>query len=154
ISEVRVIGNTSDADAKLVGNERADIVGGKGCFDSLCLFAQCQVTDDHEKPPSSCMRQACDQARPSNPPRNVALYKNLKSVVIAPHLLEKICRLASVRAAFGARCRDRQARCVTAFGAARAFIASRGCFFRPLPSVYGLLLLLWRGVGLSMFERC
>jgi hypothetical protein len=33
--------------------------------------------------------------RPSNAPSNVALYKNLESVVIAPHLLEKICRLAS-----------------------------------------------------------
>jgi len=27
--------------------------------------------------------------RPSNPPRNVALHKNLESVVIAAHLLEK-----------------------------------------------------------------
>jgi hypothetical protein len=44
--------------------------------------------------------------RPSNPLPNVALYKNLESVVIAPHLLEKICRLASVRTAFGARGRD------------------------------------------------
>jgi hypothetical protein len=54
--------------------------------------------------------------RPSNPPRNVALHKNLESVVIAAHLLEKppyraaaIRRLASVKTAFGARCRTASA---------------------------------------------
>ena len=38
--------------------------------------------------------------RPSNAPSNVALYKNLESVVIAPHLLGKIPAKNCVRIAF------------------------------------------------------
>src|SRR5437773_3142928 len=29
------------ADAKVVSNERSDIVGGKDCFDSRCLISRC-----------------------------------------------------------------------------------------------------------------
>jgi hypothetical protein len=37
ISEVRFIRNTTDANAKVAGNKRADILCGKGCFDSRPL---------------------------------------------------------------------------------------------------------------------
>jgi len=54
--------------------------------------------------------------RPSNPPRNVALHKNLESVVIAAHLLEKTPATSGGYSpvglrenAFGARCRTASA---------------------------------------------
>src|SRR5262249_61515760 len=83
ISEVRFIRDTTDADAKVVGNESADVVGGKDFVDSCGLFSRCQATDHHDKAPNSLTFLM----RPSNPPCNVALFKNLESVAIAPQLL-------------------------------------------------------------------
>src|SRR5262245_14951957 len=59
----------------MVGNESTDVVGGKDFFDSCCLFTWCQATDHHHKPPNSLNALVM---RPSNPPRNVALFKNLR----------------------------------------------------------------------------
>jgi hypothetical protein len=85
MSEVRFIRNTTDADAQMVGNESTDVAGGQEFFDSCCLFTWCQATDHHHKPPNSLNALGM---RPSNPPRNVALFKNLESVAIAPQFLE------------------------------------------------------------------
>jgi hypothetical protein len=48
---VRFIRNTFYADAQMVGNESADIVGGDDFFDSRRLITRCQATNDHDKPP-------------------------------------------------------------------------------------------------------
>src|SRR5260370_8372523 len=83
--EVRFIRNAPDADAQMVGNESTDVAGGKDFFDSCGLFTRCQATDHHHKAPNSPNALVM---RPSNPPRNVALFKNLESVAIAPQFLE------------------------------------------------------------------
>src|SRR5262245_518279 len=62
MSEVRFIRNATDADAQMVGNESAHIVGGKDLFDSRCLLGRCQAVDGHDEPPNRRLRWACDQA--------------------------------------------------------------------------------------------
>src|SRR5215510_1010457 len=68
----------------MFGNESKDVAGGKDFFDSCGLFAQYQATDHHISPHSLHALVM----RPSNPPRNVALFKNLESVAIATQFLE------------------------------------------------------------------
>jgi hypothetical protein len=82
---VRFIRNAPDAYAQMIGNESTDVAVGKGFFDSCGLFTWCQATDDHYKPPNSSNALVM---RPSNPPRNVALLRNLESVAIASQFLE------------------------------------------------------------------
>jgi hypothetical protein len=69
----RFIGNTTDADAKPVGNERADIVGGKDCFDSRCLFSRCQTSDAHGKPPDALNALS---SKSGNPLGSGAFFRN------------------------------------------------------------------------------
>jgi hypothetical protein len=78
----------TDADAQMVGNESTDVVGG------YCLFTWCQATDHHLKPPNSLNALVM---RPSNPPRNVALFKNLESVATAPRFLEASRRSLEIK---------------------------------------------------------
>jgi hypothetical protein len=79
ISEVCFIRYTFDVDAQMVGNESADIFGGKAFFHGRCSSTRCQATDGHDKPPVSLKDLGI---RPSNPPFNVMLLEILLSVAI------------------------------------------------------------------------
>src|SRR5262245_21503402 len=78
----------------MVGNESTDVAGGKDFFDSCCLFTWCQATDHHHKPPNALNALVM---RPNNPHRNVALFKNVESVAIAPQFFEDSRRSAKER---------------------------------------------------------
>jgi hypothetical protein len=91
---VRFIRDTTDAYAKMVGNDSADVVVGKDFFDSCGLSTRCQATDHHHKAPHSLNAFLM---RPSNPPCNVALFKNLESVATAPQFLEASRRSLEIK---------------------------------------------------------
>src|SRR5262249_62071191 len=63
---MRFIRHTFDVDAKLVGNEIADIIGGKDFSHSRCLWTRSQAGDAHDKAPESVERLAADhEIRPA-----------------------------------------------------------------------------------------
>src|SRR5262249_40404011 len=78
----------TNADAKMVRNERADIIGGKGFFYSNRLFTRRPAT--HISP--HLLKYIGMQS--SNAPRSAALFQNCKSVAIAPQSLIKQVQLA------------------------------------------------------------
>src|SRR5215813_78764 len=50
---MRFVRHTFDVDAQLVGNESADIIGGKDFSRSRCLLTPFQARDGHDKAPES-----------------------------------------------------------------------------------------------------
>src|SRR5262249_18384849 len=72
----RFLRNTFDADAQMVGDESADLIGDKGFFDSNRLFSRRPATHISPHPFKYVGMQS------SNPPRSVVLLQNCKSVAI------------------------------------------------------------------------
>src|SRR5947207_13943091 len=63
--QVRCIPNTIDANAKMVGNDGADIIAGKDFFDSCSSFTRSQSTSSHGTPPFiECVGDASKQSAP------------------------------------------------------------------------------------------
>jgi hypothetical protein len=73
VTEVRFIRDTSDIDAKMLGNDRADL-GDFEAFTSGYRLSEAQDIEGHDEPPDSLS----GYIRSSNPPHNVAVLKNPK----------------------------------------------------------------------------